>query len=157
MAEQPGAEGPAPSPAARRDALVHDLQRTILISSRHLRRRTADDEVSAAQFSVLAFLSRRGESTPGVVADFEHVSPPVMTRMVGRLEASGLVERAPHPRDRRQVNLRLTVAGEALVERGREQRDAWLRTSIGEVDDEEVAILHWATQILDRVLVDREP
>lgn len=140
--------------AASRDALVRDLQRTILISSRRLRRRTADEAVSAAQFSVLAYLDRNGDSTPGRVADFEHVSSPVMTRMIGRLEEAGLVARSPHPKDGRQVVVRLTVPGAQVVESGRRERHAWLRDAIEGLDQDEVATLRDASRILDRVMAE---
>ena len=63
--------------------LAAELRRVLLVSSRILRSRTASDDVSASQFSVLAFLDRSGESTPGALAEFEHVTPPVMTRILG--------------------------------------------------------------------------
>src|SRR5699024_10891229 len=55
--------------------LAADLQRVLLVSSRILRSHTASEEVSAPQFSVLAYLQRTGESTPGALAEFDHVSP----------------------------------------------------------------------------------
>lgn len=141
-------------PESSRDALVRELQRTILISSRRLRRRTADETVSAAQFSVLAYLERHGESTPGRVAEFEQVSAPVMTRMVGRLEEAGLVLRGVHPGDRRQVAVRLTSLGQDVVASGRRERYAWLRTAIDGLDADEVRILREAARILDTVVAD---
>ena len=69
--------------------LAAELQRVLLVSSRILRSHTSSDAVSAPQFSVLAYLQRTGESTPGALAEFEHVSPPVMTRILGRLEKAG--------------------------------------------------------------------
>ena len=43
--------------------------------------------------------------------------------MVGQLEKRGLIERLPHPHDRRAAGLHLTPDGEALV------REAELRVS----------------------------
>src|SRR5699024_5635205 len=108
--------------------LAAELRRLLLVSSRILRSHTASDEISASQYSVLAYLQRTGDSTPGAIADFEHVSPPVMTRMLGRLEEASLVHRDSHPGDGRQVRVTLTDAGEQAVHRGRRERDAWLRS-----------------------------
>ncbi|WP_114856588.1 MarR family winged helix-turn-helix transcriptional regulator [Brachybacterium sp. YJGR34] len=149
MSEQPRADGPDVH------ELTAELRRLLLVSSRILRSHTASDAVSAPQFSVLAYLERAGESTPGALAEFEHVSPPVMTRILGRLEEAGLVRRAAHPGDGRQVRVTLTEEGEQVVLAGREQRDAWLRSRIEEVDPAEREALREATELLRRILAPR--
>lgn len=135
------------------EQLAAELRRVLLVSSRVLRSHTASDEVSASQYSVLAYLERSGESTPGALASFEHVSPPVMTRILARLEEAGLVARTAHPQDGRQVLVSLTTTGEELVRRGREERDEWLRGRIGEITDAERRTLGEAVAILRRTLV----
>jgi DNA-binding MarR family transcriptional regulator len=144
--------GPAPAEAEIAE-LAADLQRLLLVSSRILRSHTASQAVSASQFSVLARLDRAGESTPGVLADFEHVSPPVMTRVLGRLEAAGLVHRSAHPEDGRQVRVTLTDEGRELVRAGRAERDAWLRSRLDGTSASERAELQEATALLRRTLV----
>ncbi|MGP9683073.1 MULTISPECIES: MarR family winged helix-turn-helix transcriptional regulator [unclassified Brachybacterium] len=134
--------------------LAAELRRVLLVSSRILRSRTASDEVSASQFSVLAFLDRSGESTPGSLAEFEHVSPPVMTRILGRLEDAGLVVRSTHPGDGRQVLVTLTELGVQVVLQGRAERDGWLRTRIEAADPQERETLRAATELLRRTLID---
>lgn len=146
----------SPDPAAAGEEgveLTAELQRMLLVSSRILRSHTASDAVSAPQFSVLAALQRAGESTPGALADFEHVSPPVMTRILGRLDEAGLVRRAAHPGDGRQVQVTLTAEGEQVVLAGREQRDAWLRARIEAATPAERSGLREATQLLRRILI----
>ncbi|WP_304502212.1 MarR family winged helix-turn-helix transcriptional regulator [Brachybacterium sp. FME24] len=135
--------------------LAAELRRVLLVSSRILRSHTASDDVSASQYSVLAYLQRSGASTPGTIADFEHVSPPVMTRMLGRLEREGLVHRAAHPADGRQVRVTLTEAGERVVLKGRAERDAWLRTRIEAAGPQEQQTLRDATALLRRTLISR--
>jgi DNA-binding MarR family transcriptional regulator len=133
--------------------LAGELQRLLLVSSRILRSHTASQTVSASQFSVLALLDRAGESTPGALADFEHVSPPVMTRALGRLEEAGLVHRAAHPEDGRQVRVTLTDAGRELVRAGRAERDAWLRSRLDLAAPAERETLREATELLRRTLI----
>nr|WP_245354482.1 MarR family transcriptional regulator [Brachybacterium sacelli] len=127
----------------------------MLVSSRILRSHTASEDVSASQYSVLAYLQRSGESTPGALADFEHVSPPVMTRILGRLEEAGLVRRAAHPGDGRQVRVTLTEPGEQVVLQGRAERDAWLRSRLQAAGPEERETLREATALLRRTLIER--
>ncbi|MGW3324060.1 MarR family winged helix-turn-helix transcriptional regulator [Streptomyces virginiae] len=45
--------------------------------------------------------------------------PPSVTRLCDRLEALGLLTRSPHPSSRREVELRLTPRGQALLEERR--------------------------------------
>lgn len=133
--------------------LAAELQRVLLVSSRILRFQTASEDVTVPQFSVLAYLQRTGESTPGALAEFEHVSPPVMTRTLGRLENAGLVRRAAHPGDGRQVLVTLTAEGEQVVIAGRERRDAWLRRRIEAAGPTERAALQQASRVLRDILI----
>lgn len=150
-----GSAGSAPEGEAQAAAaeLAADLQRVLLVSSRILRSHTASEEVSAPQFSVLAYLERAGESTPGALADFEHVSPPVMTRILGRLERAGLVARAAHPGDGRQVRVTLTEEGVQLVRAGRERRHAWLRDRIEGATPAQQSALREASAVLRELLI----
>src|SRR5579862_5589842 len=71
--------------------------------------------LSDTQLAALAALERHEAMTPGELAEHEKVQPPSMTRVIAALEERGLVMRAPHPTDRRQVMLTATDQGEELV------------------------------------------
>lgn len=88
-------------------------------------------DVEPWEFDVLAALRRAGKPyqlTPGQLLTQTMVTSGTMTNRVDRLEARGLVERAPSPTDRRGVLVGLTPQGrravdsafEALLERERE-------------------------------------
>lgn len=66
-----------------------------------------------ARFEVLALLrfSRRGSLPLAMVGERLQVSPASVTNAVDRLEADGLVARAPHPTDGRATLAVLTEAG----------------------------------------------
>lgn len=150
-----GTTAPTGSAAAGEEAaeLAAELQRVLLVSSRILRSHTASEDVSAPQFSILAYLHRRGESTPSALAEFEHVSPPVMTRSLGRLEQAGLVRRATHPVDGRQVRVTLTEAGVQLVLAGREHRHTWLRHRLDGATPAQRAALRDASEALRELII----
>ncbi|WP_051799784.1 MarR family transcriptional regulator [Catenuloplanes japonicus] len=78
--------------------------------------------VSATQFRVLSVLSRRPGLTLGGLATALDVVPSSASRLCDRLAATGLLTRAPDPRDRREVHLTLTSAAVELLEELRRRR-----------------------------------
>ena len=77
--------------------------------------------LTAARFDLLSVLvnSRRGYGIPGMrQSDIRRslgVTAPVVTRMLRALEGLGLVERWREQRDRRQIRVALTEAGERCI------------------------------------------
>src|SRR3954451_10392083 len=94
--------------------------------ARRLRVEKSDQELSDAQFSVLAQLDRNGPLTPRALAEHERVQPPSMTRTLACLLERGLVDRTGDPADRCQAIVRLTEPGALAVKETRRRRDAWL-------------------------------
>ena len=140
-----------PSPDLAIPALAAELRVALLRAARRVRAERSDEEVSAGQYSVLAFLHRDGPATPRVIAAFERVRPPSVTRTLAALEALGLVERTSHPDDGRQVLVRLTEAGHAGVEATRSRREAWLARRLAELEPGDREVLAAATEILRRI------
>ena len=54
----------------------------------------------------------------------EHINPTMLSRVVGELDAAGLIVRSPDPSDLRSVSLTATEAGHATHQRIRAQRAA---------------------------------
>ena len=107
--------------------------------------------LSDIQLAALAALDRHEAMSPGELAEHEKVQPPSMTRVIAVLEERKLVQRAPHPTDRRQVILTVTPDGRALVDRSRRLKEAWLAQRLQELTPEERAILQSAAPILERL------
>ncbi|WP_432523932.1 MarR family winged helix-turn-helix transcriptional regulator [Kineococcus sp. SYSU DK006] len=144
--------GPAAAGAPALDQLAVDLRIALLRTARRLRAMKSVDELSDAQFSVLALLHRDGPRTPRELAEAEHVRPPSMTRTLTGLVDAGLVQRTEHPRDGRQVLCSVTEAGHRVVEDTRARRAAWLGRRLAVLGDDERATLAEAARILDRVV-----
>ncbi len=71
------------------------------------------------EFDVLATLRRSGDRdglTPTALFEAAMMSSGGMTARIDRLEKVGLVERRPHPTDRRATLVRLTDKGFALID-----------------------------------------
>jgi DNA-binding MarR family transcriptional regulator len=108
-------------------------------------------ELSDTQFAALAALVRHTTMTPGELAEHEKVQPPSMTRVIAVLEQRGLLSRAPHPTDKRQVALTATAAGRSLVEQVRRLREAWLARRLRELSAQERSVLRAAAPVLEKL------
>ena len=111
----------------------------------------AEPALSDTQLAALATLERHGAMSPGDLAEHEKVQPPSMTRVIAALVDWGLVTRAPHPTDRRQVILTVTPAGRTLVQKVRRRKEAWLARRLAELSPQERAILREAAPILEKL------
>ena len=79
----------------------------------------ADHGLTGADFDVLATLRRAGAPyhlTPGELSRSTMVTTGGMTKRLDRLEATGLIQREPDPRDRRGKLIVLTPKGSDLVD-----------------------------------------
>jgi DNA-binding MarR family transcriptional regulator len=110
-----------------------------------------EPELSDTQFAALSALERHSAMTPGELAEYEKVQPPSMTRVIAVLEERGLVMRAPHTTDRRQVVLTVTEDGRTVVLRARRRRDEWLAKRLKELTPQERATLRAAAPILEKL------
>ena len=132
--------------------LASALRSSILRLSRQIKWQRADNaEITANQMSVLGALGRHGAMTLGELATHEKVKPPSMTRIVSNLEAAGLVRRAPHETDKRQVVVELTEAAHELMAANRRRRDEWLQLRLKNLTPEERDILRRAAPVLERL------
>lgn len=71
-------------------------------------------QITVGQFHVLRHI-RAGKDTVSELAEIVRLSRPAISRTVDSLVEKGLVERTPDPDDRRQIQLALTAAGQALL------------------------------------------
>src|SRR5215470_6285091 len=108
-------------------------------------------ELSDTQLAALAALEKHSAMTPGELAEHEKVQPPSITRVIASLEERGLIERMPHPSDRRQVVLSVTDQGRDVVRKVRELREAWLARRLRDLTAAERAVLKDAVPILEKL------
>jgi DNA-binding MarR family transcriptional regulator len=136
---------------ATETALASTLRLSVMRLARRMRGERADTSLTLSQLAALATLDRHGPLSPGELAAHEKVQPPSMTRLLAVLEAGSFVVRSPHPTDRRQVLVAASPAGLALLKEDRRRREAWLARRLRDLDADEIAVLHRAAGILDRL------
>lgn len=107
---------------------------------RELDRHAADYGISDAKLEVLEVLSccsgRR--ACLHALGDRLGVTRPNITKLVDGLERQGLVERRPHPDDRRMVHAQLTPEGAAIAARALPGRVERLERLWAHLDGEEL-------------------
>jgi DNA-binding MarR family transcriptional regulator len=87
-------------------------------TSRAFHRVLAPLELEPSQFAVLRGVgSGEGQSQQALAARLR-ISPSRVVAIVDDLESRGLLERRPHPSDRRVRNLHLTSRGRELLDQG---------------------------------------
>ena len=104
--------------------------------------------MTGARLSALSVLVYGGTQSLGSLARIERVAAPTMTRIVDALVRDGLVTRVEDPDDRRAIRLTVTPAGRDLMERGRARRIRHLAADLSTLDEEELAVLERAVDLL---------
>jgi DNA-binding MarR family transcriptional regulator len=131
--------------------LATQLRDAITRLNRRVRQTRPVGDLTVTQLSALTSLELAGALTPRELADTERVQPPTMTKIVAKLEERGLVQRTPHPTDRRQVILAATEAGRTTLAQFERARDEWLARRIIELTLDEQETLRQAAEILQKM------
>ena len=90
--------------------------------------------ITGSEFAVLEQLAEAQECSLRLhdLGENAHVTQSALSRLVARLEADGIVERAMCVEDRRSVYARLTPAGRELYRKARPTQRAVLRETAGD-------------------------
>jgi MarR family transcriptional regulator, transcriptional regulator for hemolysin len=87
--------------------LLHDVARLL---RKRFEQNARGSGLTRSQWQVLAYLSQNDGINQSGLAELLDVEPITLGRIVDKLETLGLLERYPHPTDRRIHLLRLTPA-----------------------------------------------
>lgn len=134
--------------------LAGRLRLSITRLARQLRQ-TAESDLSPTQASVLATVSKAGPLTLGDLAELERVASPTITKVIALLHDKGLVEKITDPTDRRFVRASLTPEGQALLERTRARKTAWLARQLQDLSPDDLERLAAATEVLEHLTARR--
>ena len=136
------------------EQLAGRLRLAVARTARRLRQE-ADAGLSPTLTAALATLDRHGPLTPSRLAEIERVQRPTATRIVAKLEQAGLVVRQTDRSDGRSFTVALSPEGARLLKQVRSRKNAYLAKRLRRLDEEELATLERATEILERILEDR--
>jgi DNA-binding MarR family transcriptional regulator len=97
--------------------------------------------VHEGQQFILRRLWAEDGQTPGEIARSLGLATSTVTRAATRMEATGLLAREPHERDRRLVRLRLTARGRALEKDIDAEMDQLTERALGSFGPDERAVV----------------
>ncbi|WP_338888454.1 MarR family transcriptional regulator [Rhodococcus sovatensis] len=132
--------------------LARDLSVSALRLNRRLRLRHTSDRIPVGQLSILTTVFREGPMTTRELASRERIKPPSVSRSSHALVEMGLLERVPHPTDRRQVLLTLTQAGRRIASDDVAERERVLAEQLESLTDSQRGALAKASDILIRMV-----
>ena len=110
-------------------------------------RRAVGLGVTRAQWKVLFRLDRHPGLRQIELADMLDIEPITLSRIVDRLEESGLVERRADPSDRRAWRLHLTARAQPLIAKLRAIADGMIAEAFAGIDPKDIEITR---QVLSR-------
>ena len=130
---------------------VAGLIQAIGLLVRRVRAAAASHELSLTESGVMARLAKHGPATAADLARAEGMKPQSMAATIAALEERKLVERTPHPTDRRQMNVALTDRGLAVRQSMRNAKHTWLAQAVSQLDKKEQETLFAAAEIIQRL------
>jgi DNA-binding MarR family transcriptional regulator len=128
---------------------VSRLRAAIGRLSRQLNASVADIGFSPSQLSVLGTVARRGPIGIGELAELEGINPTMLSRVIGKLSDTELIERIADPDDGRAVVVQTTAAGRKVHERVQDQRSKAIATRLENMPDLQAAQLLAALPALE--------
>jgi DNA-binding MarR family transcriptional regulator len=127
--------------------------------ARSIERQAPSEGLTRSQLWILGTVATRGPIGMSELAEIEGMHPSVISRMVGKLEDAGLLERVADSRDARAVLVEVTNAGTELRDRLRTERSQQFAGRLSELPEETAAQLLGVLPALEELaeLMNRPP
>lgn len=152
-AERAAGEGGSEMGAARLRIAVARL-------SRRLRPTAAAGSLTTTEVDVLVAIDRHGPLRLSDLAGFAGLNPTMLSRLIPRLEAAGLLRRLVVEGDRRVCRVEISAKGRRLLERIRSERNDALSRLLRGLDPADRDALARAVPVLEVLaeqLLERQP
>jgi DNA-binding MarR family transcriptional regulator len=130
------------------DALAEMLHRGAIGLLRRVKAADQETGVSPPRLSALSVLVFAGPQSLASLARAEGVKPPTMSKLVVELEASGLVEKSPDPKDGRGLVIAATSKGRKIMLQGRDRRLTLLKQRLAKLSRTDISRLEAAAPLL---------
>ena len=114
--------------------LLHDVARLL---KKRLEQNSGGSGLTRSQWQILAYLAQNEGINQKGLAELLEIEPITLGRIVDKLETLGLIERRPHPTDRRTWLLHLVEAARPKLEQIRELGDVTHREALAGVSEDD--------------------
>src|SRR5882757_8174190 len=114
------------------DFLLHDVARLL---RKRFEQNARGSGLTRSQWQVLTYLARNEGISQSGLAELLDVEPITLCRIADKLQAFGLIERHPHPSDRRVWTLHITTAANTKLMQVRELGDMTRSEAMAGVSD----------------------
>jgi DNA-binding MarR family transcriptional regulator len=136
------------------DETVIRLRRVVLRLARQLNAASLGEGLTPTQASVLGIVTNRGPLGLTELAEIEGLNPTMLSRVVGKLDSFGLIQRQRDPDDFRAARVEVTAKGKQAYQRIAEQRAAILSGRVARLPAEQEAALIDALPALENLAED---
>ncbi len=127
------------------------LRRIVLGLARRLNAASSGEGLTPAQASVLAIVVNRGPLGLAKLSRIEALNPTMLSRVVGKLDSSGLVRRRRDPDDYRAALVEVTPDGEEAWQRISAERTKIISECVACLPAEQEAALAAALPALENL------
>jgi DNA-binding MarR family transcriptional regulator len=127
------------------------LRRAIARVARQLNTSATDEGLTPTQASVLALIVGHEPVGLAELVRLEHLNPTMLSRVVGRLDELGLIDRSPDPDDLRSVSVSVTASGRKVHTRIKAQRADAVSQAATRLSEREQRALINALDALDHL------
>jgi MarR family transcriptional regulator for hemolysin len=114
--------------------LLHEVARLL---RKRFKQNARDSGLTRSQWQVLTYLARNEGINQKGLAELLEIEPITLGRIVDKFEMLGLIERQPHPTDRRTWLLHLVEAARPKLEEIRELSDVTRREALAGVPEDD--------------------
>ena len=130
------------------------LRRVVLRLARQLNAASREEGLTPTQASVLGITTRLGPLSLAELTELEGINPTMMSRVIGKLDEYGLINRLRDPDDFRAARVEVTPMGRAVYERIAAERSAVISESVSGLPDGQQAALLAALPALESLAED---
>ena len=130
---------------------VDQLRAAIARLARQLNLGATQVGLTPSQASALALIVARGPLGVAELAELEQVNPSMVSRIVGKLVAAGLIERNPGLEDGRTALVNATAHGRSVVLEIKRSRTAELRRALESLSPADRNVIQESTSALARL------
>jgi DNA-binding MarR family transcriptional regulator len=139
----------------RDESLYRETVQKFLTLYHYLRsygRQRHEEGISGRKISTLRHLIEAGPLTVGQLSDYLYISDSSTSELIDRLQEGGYVTRARSDVDNRVVLVSVTTAGCEVIQKTPLGGIPLLRERLKQVSPEELAVIHKAVTIMERLL-----